>query len=79
MMASVSAYGRSEDGLAVGGGISYRHTDGFFTNAYDGASCDPSDAVSMRLRLEKQITPDLYFENILSAGYVNQGGGPYRH
>lgn len=78
MMASVSAYGSSEDGLAVGGGISYRHTDGFFTNAYDGASCDPSDAVSMRLRLEKQIKPDLYFENILSAGYVNQGGWPYR-
>jgi outer membrane receptor protein involved in Fe transport len=78
LMASVSAYGTSNGGLAAGGGISYRRTDGFFTNAYDGSACDPSDAVSMRLRLEKRLRPDLYFENILSAGYVTQGGWPYR-
>jgi outer membrane receptor protein involved in Fe transport len=59
LMASVSAYGTSNGGLAAGGGISYRRTDGFFTNAYDGSACDSSDAVSMRLRLEKRLRPDL--------------------
>lgn len=77
-MARVSAYGRTDGGLAVGGGISYRHSDGFYINEYDGRKCDRSDALTMRLRVEKALRPDLYFENILSAGAVKQGGWPYR-
>lgn len=76
--ARVSAYGRTENGLAIGGGISYRHSDGFYVNDYTGDRCDRSDAVTMRLRLEKALRPNLYFENILSAGAVSQGGWPYR-
>ncbi|MBQ8812186.1 MAG: TonB-dependent receptor [Bacteroidales bacterium] len=76
--ARASAYGKTEGGLAVGGGIGFRHSDGFYTNAFSGEKCDPYDGLSLRLRLEKQIRPDLYFENILSAGALTQGGWPYR-
>lgn len=78
VMARVSAYGRTDRGLALGGGISYRHSDGFYTNEYTGDKCDPYDALSLRFRAEKELRPDLYFENILSAGVLTQGGWPYR-
>ena len=32
--ARVSAYGRAKGGLAIGGGVSYRHSDGFYENEY---------------------------------------------
>ena len=76
--ARASVYRKTDKGLAVGAGVGFRHSDGFYTNAYDGGKCDPLDAVSFRLRLEKQLRPDLYFENILSAGVLAQGGWPYR-
>ena len=76
--AKVSAYGKTEGGLAVGGVVGYRHSDGFYTNEYDGGRCDRYDGLSMRLRMEKRLRPDLYFENIFSAGALRQGGWPYR-
>jgi len=78
IMARVSAYGRTDKGLALGGGIAYRHSDGFYTNEYSGDKCDPCDAFSFRFRAEKALKPDLYLENILSAGLLSQGGWPYR-
>lgn len=76
--ARASVYRRTRGGLAVGAGLGFRHSDGFYTNAYTGGKCDPMDAVSFRLRMEKRLRPDLYFENILSAGVLDQGGWPYR-
>ena len=78
LLARFSAYGKTKKGTAVGGGISYRHSDGFYENEYTGQKCDPYDALSMRFRVEKALRPDLYFENIFSAGVVTQGGWPYR-
>lgn len=78
VMARVSAYGRTDDGLALGGGVCYRHSDGFFTNEFTGDKCDPYDALSVRFRTEKTLKHDLYLENILSAGALTQGGWPYR-
>lgn len=77
--AGVSAYGKSKGGFAAGGMIHYRHTDGFYDNTYTGEKCDPSDALSFRLRLGKKLVPGLFFENILSASAVDQGGWPYMH
>lgn len=76
--ARASAYGKTEGGLAIGGGIGFRHSDGFYTNAFNGEKCDPYEGLSLRLRLEKKLRPDLYFENIFSAGALTQGGWPYR-
>lgn len=76
--ARASIYRKGKDGLAVGGGIGFRHSDGFYTNSYTGKACDPYDGLTLRLRMEKDLRPDLHFENILSAGALKQGGWPYR-
>jgi outer membrane receptor protein involved in Fe transport len=77
-MARASIYGRRDDGLALGGGVSVRHSDGFYTNDLTGQKCDAYDAVNLRFRAEKALRSDLCFENILSAGALVQGGWPYR-
>lgn len=76
--ARASIYRKGMKGLAIGAGIGFRHSDGFYENAYTGKKCDPLDALSLRLRLEKKLRPDLYFENIFSTGAMTQGGWPYR-
>ena len=76
--ARASVYRKTSKGLAVGAGIGFRHSDGFYENEYTGMKCDPADALSLRIRMEKRLRPDLYFENILSAGALTQGGWPYR-
>ena len=77
-VARTSVFTSRPDGLSSGLSIGLRHSDGFYRNSYDGQMCDPSESLSMRLRLEKRLRPDLYFENILSAGALSQGGWPYR-
>ena len=76
--ANASYYGKTGKGIAIGGGIGFRHSDGFYTNSFTGEKCDPYDGLSLRLRIEKALRPDLYFENIISAGVLTQGGWPYR-
>ena len=76
--AMASYYGKTGNGLAIGGGIGFRHSDGFYTNSFTGDKCDPYDGLSLRFRIEKALRPDLYFENIISAGALTQGGWPYR-
>lgn len=76
--ARASIYRKTAKGLAIGGGVGFRHSDGFYTNSFSGEKCDPYDGISMRLRIEKSLRDDLYFENILSAGALTQGGWPYR-
>ena len=76
--ARASYYGKTSRGLAIGGGVSFKHSDGFYTNAFTGEECDPYDGLSLRFRIEKSLRPDLYFENIISAGALTQGGWPYR-
>ena len=49
--ARASAYGKTEGGLAIGGGIGFRHSDGFYTNAFSGEKCDPYDGDRKSTRL----------------------------
>lgn len=76
--ARASAYGKTKEGLAIGGGIGFRHSDGFYKNGYTGDACDPYDGISMRLKMEKLLRNGVRFENIFSAGALMQGGWPYR-
>ena len=78
LSARASIYRKTDKGLAIGGGVGFRHSDGFYTNAFTGQECDPHDGVSLRLRVEKKLSERLYLENILSAGTLSQGGWPYR-
>ena len=76
--ARASIYKTTENGLAIGAGVGFKHSDGYYTNSFNGEKCDPSDGISLRLKLQKQIRKDLHFENIFSAGVLTQGGWPYR-
>lgn len=76
-LARVSSYGRTSSGAALGGIVGYRHTDGYYTNIYDGSRCDPSDELQLRFRAEKQLRPDLSMDNILSVSALRSGGWAY--
>lgn len=76
--ARASAYGEARSGLAIGGGIGFRHSDGFYMNEHTGKECDPYDGLSMRLKMEKTLRNGIRFENIISAGALKQGGWAYR-
>lgn len=76
--ARASIYRKTENDLAIGAGVGFKHSDGYYANSFNGENCDPSDGLSLRLKLQKQIRKDLHFENIFSAGALTQGGWPYR-
>ena len=57
---------------------SYRHVGGFYTNAFDGRPCDPSDALSVRLRHERTFSDRLRGDATVSVSWTDQGGWPYR-
>ena len=50
----------------------YRHSSGFFPNAYTGKMCDPFDGGQFRWRWEKAYG-DLTLGNILQAGISSEG------
>ncbi len=60
------------------GMVGYRHSDGFFTNAYDGRDCDRYDGIQGRLRFSKNFGQGTQFDNILSLSALSQGAFPYR-
>ena len=57
--------------------IAYNHSDGFYTNIFDGSK-DNSNSLSARIRFNKDISSRVRFENILSANLLGEGGYPYR-
>lgn len=54
----------------------YRHSSGYFPNAYTGKMCDPFDGGQFRWRWEKPYG-DLTLGNILQAGISSEGGFAY--
>lgn len=56
----------------------YRHSNGFYTNTFDGSRCDPSDAVSLRIRHERSLKDGLSLDQTFSVSWLEQGGWPYR-
>ena len=62
-------------GLSLGG--YYRHTDGMFTNDYDGELLDWENGGGGRAKLEWHKDA-LSLTNTFSVDAVNQGGWPYR-
>ena len=65
-------------GERLGVAAALRHTDGFYTNEFDGRRCDPSDEVSLRLRHERDLRDGLRLDQTLSLSWLEQGGWPYR-
>lgn len=64
-------------GISISG--QYGHTDGLFTNLYDGSMCDPSDEGGARIRVQHRTRQGLDIDNTLAFSMVNQGGYPYAY
>lgn len=58
--------------------VHYNHTDGFFTNAYDGNKCDKGDNFAARMRQMFRIGDNWSLDNSLTIGYTDEGGYAYR-
>ena len=55
----------------------YDHSDGFYTNAYDGKKIDKEDNVGGRFKLEGRFNPNFRASYSLSVDYTDQGAFPY--
>jgi outer membrane receptor protein involved in Fe transport len=56
----------------------FRHTDGFYTNEYDGSKCDLSNEFNIRGRYVSDLSNILHLDHSTSLSYLNGGGYPYR-
>lgn len=63
---------------SLGGSVYFRHSDGFFTNEYDGGLCDEYNGLSLRFVAQKKLRSGWNFENVLTSSVLSQGGYPYR-
>ena len=57
--------------------LTYRHSDGFFYNAYKETNCDPYDGLSARWKWEKPASENLFLSNVLMLGLNQEGGFAY--
>lgn len=78
MRIKASHYAAPTDKFGWSASVHYNHTDGFFTNAYDGGKCDKGDNFSARLRQVFKIADRWSIDNSLTAGYTDEGGYAYR-
>ena len=63
--------------LSLSAGSYYDHSDGFYTNAYDGKKIDKEDNVGGRFKLEGRFNPNFRASYSLSVDYTDQGAFPY--
>lgn len=75
--ASASYYTKATErfGLSIAAG--YAHNGGFFRNTYRDEMCDKGNNASARLRMQWVLNERWSLDNILSAGYTNEGGYAY--
>lgn len=75
--AAASHYGNINQtfGYSVSG--NYKHTDGYFTNAFTGKKADALNSGAGRIRLSWRVTPRLDMHLTSSYDYSDQGGYPY--
>ena len=78
MRIKASHYAAPTDKFGWSASVHYNHTDGFFTNAYDGGKCDKGDNFAARLRQVFKIADRWSIDNSLTAGYTDEGGYAYR-
>ena len=72
-------YAAPTDSRGWSASIHYNHTDGHFTNNYNGRKCDSGDNFATRLRGQMLIDDRWSIDNSLTVGYTDEGGYAYRH
>ncbi len=75
--ASAGYYGKLSSDLGMGFSAQYRHTDGFFRNAFTGRRLDHENSGSLRWKTAWQPSPRLSLTNTATAALNRQGGYPY--
>ncbi|MDE6861643.1 MAG: TonB-dependent receptor plug domain-containing protein, partial [Alistipes sp.] len=76
--ARAAYYGSAGERFGYSVAASYSHSDGFFTNRYDGEKCDWGDNGGVRVRLQWLPVTGWSIDNTLSVGFTDEGGYAYR-
>lgn len=79
LKASISAYHRPSNQLALALVVSGNHSDGFFRNEYNGKKCDIEKQIASRLKLQWRPSTSLSIDNVISFSALHQGGYPYEY
>lgn len=74
---NLSTYQKPTRDLAFSVAWNHRHSDGFFTNRYDGSKADRILSESGRVKLQMNLSEWLKMENIFAVNYVKQRGFAY--
>lgn len=77
MRAAVSYYHKLTPRLGMSYGVCYTHSDGYFTNRYNGEKCDKENQGSLRWKTVWRASDRLTMENVASVQISRQGGYPY--
>ena len=72
-----SHYAKLSETIGFTAAAYYDHSDGFYTNAYDGKKIDKEDNVGGRFKLEGRFNPNFRASYSLSVDYTDQGAFPY--
>lgn len=75
--ASAAYYARPTDRFGVSLSAAFNHAGGYFRNTYTDEMCDRGNSASARLRLQWMLANGVSLDNILTAGYTNEGGYAY--
>lgn len=77
LRASLSYYHKLSQRLGMSYTLYYTHTDGYFTNRYNGEKCDKENQGSFRWKTVWRGSDRFTMENIASVQISRQGGYPY--
>lgn len=75
--ASAAYYARPNERFGVSLAAAFNHDGGYFRNTLTDDMCDDGNSASVRLRLKWLGNGGWNFDNILTAGYTNEGGYAY--
>ena len=75
--ASAAYYHRPYEKLGISLAANFNHSGGYFQNTFTDEICDKGNSGSVRLRLKWFGNGGWNFDNILTAGYTNEGGYAY--
>lgn len=73
-----SHYAAPREDFGWSASIHYAHTDGHFTNIYNGDKCDGGDNFATRLRTQLRMSDVWSIDNSMTIGYTDEGGYAYR-
>lgn len=75
--ASAAYYAQPTAKFGVSIAATFNHDGGYFRNTYTDEMCDDGNRASVRLRLKWFGNRGWNFDNIITAGYVDEGGYAY--